>query len=139
MGVIQNSLNTMIATVAGSILGAKHIQGQQASLKSAELNELATLSREVPELKNIEQPEAAAETALNEKAVNLIGDNIMNQALKSGTISPAKVKNLTAAKMGLEVAQGKLDEKNIQLQLKQQRFNELSKKYEKELNKGGNK
>lgn len=139
MGVIQNSLNQALATVMGGVLGMKHIQGQQASLKSAELNELATLSREVPELKNIEQPEAQAEKDLNQSAVRLIDEDIKNQAIKTGTISTAKIKNVVQAKKGLEVAQGKLDEKNLQLQLKKQRFDELSKKYEKELSKGGNK
>lgn len=139
MGVIQNSLNQALATVMGGVLGMKHIQGQQAALKSAELNELATLSREVPELKNIEQPEAQAEKDLNQSAVRLIDEDIKNQAIKTGTISTAKIKNIVQAKKGLEVAQGKLDEKNLQLQLKKQRFDELSKKYEKELSKGGNK
>lgn len=139
MGVIQNSLNQALATVMGGMLGMKHIQGQQAALKSAELNELATLSREVPELKNIEQPEAQAEKDLNQSAVRLIDEDIKNQAIKTGTISTAKIKNIVQAKKGLEVAQGKLDEKNLQLQLKKQRFDELSKKYEKELSKGGNK
>ena len=139
MGVIQNSLNQALATVMGGMLGVKHVQGQQAALKSAELNELATLSREVPELKNIEQPEAQAEKDLNQSAVRLIDEDIKNQAIKTGTISIAKIKNIVQAKKGLEVAQGKLDEKNLQLQLKKQRFDELSKKYEKELSKGGKK
>ena len=43
MGVIQNSLNSMLATIMGGVIGMKHIEGQQEQLKSSELMELASL------------------------------------------------------------------------------------------------
>lgn len=132
MGVIQNSLNTMIATVAGSILGAKHIEQQAAQVKTSELAELSKLSEEVPKLKNVDIPEAEKQVAFDEKAKNLAEEDILNQALKTGTISAAKIKNAVAIKKGLEMSQGKIDAKNLEHMLKEKRLEELKQKYSSE-------
>ena len=46
MGVIQNSMNTALATLMGGMLGIQHIKGQQEQLKSSELKELVGLEEE---------------------------------------------------------------------------------------------
>ena len=131
MGVIQNSLNTMIATVAGSILGAKHIEQQAAQVKTSELSELASLSKEIPEIKNVDVPEAQATRDFDAKAAQLIEEDMMKEVAQ-GRLPVKKLQNLTAQRKALEISQGKLDEKNLQKTLKEQRFAELKKKYANE-------
>lgn len=128
MGVIQNSLNTMLATVMGGVLGAKHLANQAKQTAFAEQNELAGLLKDVPKEKNVEIPEAQENAALYQKAVDLNKEDVMSDAMQ-GRISPKKVKNLVAAKKALEVAQGELESKQLQAKLHEQRKKELQEKY----------
>ena len=137
MGVIQNSLNTMIATVAGSILGAKHIEQQTAQVKTSELAELAGLEEEVPKIKFEEQPAAEETTQTLETAHQRIGEDLDRKLETQGSFTAADARNATMATRALKIAQGELSSKNLQLKLKEQRLNELRNKYEKDL--GGKK
>ena len=67
MGAIQNSLNSMLATVMGGVLGMKHIQKQNAALKQAEINELVDLSEKAPKLdKELEDKASERENLLSD-------------------------------------------------------------------------
>lgn len=50
MGVIQNSLNSMLATLMGGVIGAKHIAGQQKQLEQSEMTEIPKKMIELGEL-----------------------------------------------------------------------------------------
>ena len=129
MGVIQNSLNQAIATVVGAGLASKHLSQQAAQVKTSELNELSKLSEEVPKLKNVDAPEAEEQVKFDTKAKELAEKDILDQAVTKGTVSSSKIKNVVLIQKGLEMSQGTMDAKNLELALKESRLEELKKKY----------
>lgn len=62
MGTIQSGINSAMATVMGGVIGAKHIQGQQAVLDEAKALELGQIENAMTEAelvaKGVPQEEA---------------------------------------------------------------------------------
>lgn len=49
MGVIQNSLNTMLGAITGGVLATKHVGAQQEQLKQAEAMEMGKIENAMTE------------------------------------------------------------------------------------------
>ena len=126
MGVIQNSMNQMLATVMGGALGIKHIQGQQSNLKAAELSELADLPEKV---------------STNEKYINALKNDAESQEkeieiVKAGTpdnpiTNPEDINytELQIAEKALKETEGKLESAKMRQKLWTARQKELENKY----------
>ncbi len=143
MGVIQNSLNSMLATVMGGVIGMKHIQGQQAALKQAEISELVDLSGKAPAL----DKELAQKTSVRE---NLLADQ---KELNKGNIQlqfPGEEGNIwikASGKEGLDElskqkemnikalrsSEREIEASGLRQLLMSQRIDELRNKYKSEL------
>ena len=144
MGAIQNSLNSMLATVMGGVLGMKHIQKQNAALKQAEINELVDLSEKAPKLdKELEAKTSERENLLSD-ARQLNKGNIQLQFPgEEGSIwikanGKEGLEELTRQKemniRALKSSKNEIEASSLHKILMNQRIKELKNKYGAELN-----
>lgn len=139
MGAIQNSLLGMLGAITGATVGFKHISQQAEQLKSSELQEQASLKEQIPQLEAgvKSQEEAVKEAEIVKGAVEKgyvpetldvdvsAGTYAGSQRFDTAGLEHDKLKAIQA----LRAAQGVLEGKQAQLDLKKKRFEELSKKY----------
>lgn len=157
MGVIQNSMNQMLATVMGGVLGLKHIKGQA---ESNEIKDNILKNQQIETKANAAEARTKAKIAKNEfinkekeeyiktgeEIANIKNVEIPELERKESNIQRwqknqqqtfgkrATVRNLENVEYqksveALNETQGKLKAKQTQLMLKEARFNELDKKY----------
>ena len=143
MGAIQNSLNSMLATVMGGVLGMKHIQKQNAALKQAEISELVDLSGKAPKLdKELEDKASERENLLSD-ARQLNKGNIQLQfpgeegsvwikaSGKEGLDELSKQKEMNIK--ALQNSKREIEASGLHKLLMSQRIDELRSKYGAEL------
>lgn len=143
MGVIQNSLNSMLATVMGGVIGMKHIQGQQKQLEASEMAEIPKLLNEVGRL-DFEESKDIEVLEGYQKDIEQYGKGKMKTYLPNDTENPIWVdrganmeewsNQYQMSLRGLRQASTEMTSKQMQKQLSKQRFDELYEKYY-----GGNK
>lgn len=140
MGVAQNSLNNVIATIAGGVVAGTHLYQQGKMLKTSEMQELAGLKESIPQeeaaVKNAETEAKVAE--LRKKAIDkgFNPEGLEVDVSTNSYMGPMRLNTVgldydkRKALEGLTTAQGVLAGKQAQLELKKTRFEELRKKYE---------
>ena len=138
MGVIQNSMNTMLATVMGGVLGMQHIKGQEAAkeaqlkaVAATEKKELAELQADIPnikygELKELNIEKKNLKTDISDKKT--IRDLAVMEGSEESRIEELN-KDINKTSNALKVTEGKIKGKKMQLKLKEARFQELGQKY----------
>ena len=139
MGAIQNSLLGMLGAIAGGTVRFKYIKQQAEQLKSSELQEQASLQEQIPQLEAgvQSQEEAVKEAEIVKGAVEKgYVPETLDVDVNAGTYAgPQRLSNIgfehdkLKAMQALRAAQGVLEGKQAQLDLKKKRFEELSKKY----------
>lgn len=124
MGVIQNSMNQMLATGFGVALGAKHFAGKELESIKSNVNEYVALKGEIPKAKEVISglQENVGQAQHN---VDVIQKRADKQKISKGNISPVTQNKLEKARLALESAQGELDSTQLGLKLKEARFAEL--------------
>ena len=143
----QNSLNTMLATIAGGvgIIASKgnFKQTDTEDTKTKELSEFAGLNESIAKLEHSTIPKLESDVSSAEKDLSKyqegqmkLYDNQNNPTWVSGKADEEEYnKQAQIAEHALKEAQGVLKGKQLQLELKKKRFEELNNKYGKEGNK----
>lgn len=139
MGGIQNSLNSMLATLMGAAVAGQHIHSQRAQVESAERVELAGLEEQIPESEEeiAKQEVNVKEAQLRSEAVakGFNPDTLTVDAAAGTYAGPMRLDTTTLehdkkmAAQALKTAQGVLEGKQAQLKLKKKRFEDLTKRY----------
>lgn len=138
MGVIQNSLNSMLATVMGGVIGMKHIQGQQEQLKQSEMAEIPKKMMELSELD--EQADKDVQTLDTYKSeIEKYGQGQIKTYLPGDDKNPIWVNKagneeewsnqFQMSLKGLRRSAGEITARQMQRELTKNRFDELMRKH----------
>ena len=144
MGVIQNSLNTMLAAVMGGVAGAKHLNQQAKAVKSGEINELlnlqdasAKLETELGEAsKNVEKMREEGKMYDQGKFKAFLPGDTENAVWIDKSFDQAEFDKQKAMQIkGLKISESEIERKGTRNLLMQKRIDELTDKYSGEITK----